>query len=159
LDKDTLESWAAVRRLPQAGWLGLALPRFLMRLPYGKQTTPAENFAFEEFSGAPDHEDYLWANPALACAYLLAEAFAESGWDLRPGEVSEISGLPAHVYRAHGESHLKPCAEALLSEDAAEAILDRGLMPFVSVKGSDTIRLLRFQSIAMPAAPLAGRWG
>ena len=45
LDKDTLESWAAVRRLPQAGWLGLALPRFLMRLPYGKQTAPAETSA------------------------------------------------------------------------------------------------------------------
>ena len=158
LDKDTLESWAAVRRLPQAGWLGLALPRFLMRLPYGKQTAPAETFAFEEFSAGPNHEDYLWANPALACAYLLAEAFSESGWDLRPGEISEISGLPAHVYRADGESHLKPCAEALLSEAAAEAILERGLMPFVSVKGSDAIRLVRFQSIAMPAARLAGRW-
>ena len=102
--------------------------------------------------------DIAWANPAFACAYLLAEAFSESGWDMRPGEISEISGLPAHVYRADGESHLKPCAEALLSEDAAEAILDRGLMPLVSVKGTDAIRLVRFQSIAMPAAPLAGRW-
>lgn len=158
LDRATVEPWAAVRRLPQAGWLGLALPRFLMRLPYGKQTTPAETFAFEEFTIAPNHEDYLWANPALACACLMAEAFAESGWDMRPGEINEISGLPAHVYRADGESHLKPCAEALLSEDAAEAILDRGLMPLVSVKGTDAIRLVRFQSIAMPAAPLAGRW-
>jgi len=158
LDKDTVEAWAAVRRLPQAGWLGLALPRFLMRLPYGKQTTSAEMFAFEEFSAALNHEHYLWANPAFACACLLAEAYSESGWDLRPGEISEISGLPAHVYRADGESHLKPCAEALLSEDAAEAILDRGLMPLVSVRGSDAIRLVRFQSIAIPAAPLAGRW-
>jgi type VI secretion system protein ImpC len=157
-DKETVDSWAAVRRLPQAGWLGLALPRFLMRLPYGKQTTPAEMFAFEEFSAALNHEHYLWANPAFACACLLAEAYSESGWDMRPGEISEISGLPAHVYRADGESHLKPCAEALLSEDAAEAILDRGLMPLVSVKGSDAIRLVRFQSIAIPAAPLAGRW-
>jgi type VI secretion system protein ImpC len=157
-DKETVEAWAAVRRLPQASWLGLALPRFLMRLPYGKQTAPAEKFAFEEFSAAPNHKDYLWANPAFACAYLLAEAFSESGWDMRPGEINEISGLPAHVYRADGESHLKPCAEALLSEDAAEAILDRGLMPLVSFKGSDAIRLVRFQSIAMPATPLAGRW-
>jgi type VI secretion system protein ImpC len=158
LDKETIESWATVRRLPQAGWLGLALPRFIIRLPYGKQTTPTEMFAFEEFSAAPNHEDYLWANPALASACLLAEAFSESGWDMRPGEISEISGLPAHVHRADGESHLKPCAEALLSEDAAEAILDQGLIPFVSVKGTDAIRLVRFQSIAMPAAPLAGRW-
>ncbi len=157
-DNDAVERWAAVRRLPQAAWIGLALPRFLMRLPYGKQTSPAETFAFEEFSAAPSHEDYLWANPAFACAFLLGEAFSESGWEMRPGEIGEISGLPAHVYRADGESHLKPCAEALLTEDAAEAILDRGLMPLMSIKGADTIRMPRFQSIAMPAAPLAGRW-
>src|SRR5262249_9920447 len=158
LDKEAVASWTAVRRLPQAGWLGLGLTRFLMRLPYGKDTAPAETFAFEEFSAAPDHENYLWANPAIACACLLGEAFSESGWDLRPGEINEISGLPAHVYRADGESYLKPCAEALLGPDAAEAILDRGLMPLISMKGSDAVRLVRFQSIALPTAPLAGRW-
>jgi type VI secretion system protein ImpC len=47
---------------------------------------------------------------------------------------------------------------ALLTEDAAEAILDRGLMPLMSIKAADTIRMPRFQSIAMPFAPLAGRW-
>ena len=152
------EGWEALRRLPQAGWLGLALPRFLLRLPYGKQTESTERFAFEEFPGLPQHEGYLWGNPALACAYLLGEAFSESGWDLSPGEINQISGLPAHIYRDDGESHLKPCAEALLSEHAAEAILERGLMPLVSLKGSDSIRLVRFQSLATPPAELSGRW-
>jgi type VI secretion system protein ImpC len=94
----------------------------------------------------------------MACAYLLGEAFTDSGWDLRLGEVSQISGLPAHIYRPDGESHLKPCAEALLSDHAVEAILDRGLMPLLSMKGSDSIRLVRFQSLATPAAALSGRW-
>ena len=154
----TADSWHALRRLPQATWLGLALPRFLLRLPYGKETGATEDFAFEEFGPAPRHEHYLWANAGLACAYLLGEAFSESGWDLRPGEVSEISGLPMHTYRTDGESYLKPCAEALLSEHAAEAILDQGLMPLVSIKGSDAVRLIRFQSIAEPARALSGRW-
>ena len=152
------QRWDALRRLTQATWLGLALPRFLLRLPYGKQTESTEAFAFEEFPAAQRHEDYLWGNPAIACAYLLGEAFSESAWNLRPGEINEISGLPAHVYRADGESQLKPCAEVLLTEDAAEAILDDGLMPLLSTKGSDSVKLLRFQSIAEPLAPLAGRW-
>jgi type VI secretion system protein ImpC len=155
VDKD---SWNALRRLPQATWVGLALPRFLLRLPYGKQTNSTENFAFEEFGNAPRHEDHLWGNAGLACTYLLGEAFSESGWDLRPGEVGEISGLPVYVHRADGESHLKPCAEALLTEQAAEAILDHGLMPLLSIKGSDAIRLIRFQSIAEPVKALSGRW-
>jgi len=95
----------------------------------------------------------------LGCAYLLGEAFSESGWDMRAGQINQISGLPAHIYRADGESHLKPCAEAWLTENAAEAILDRGLMPFLSIRGSDSIRLVRFQSLATPLAPLSGRWG
>jgi type VI secretion system protein ImpC len=64
--------------------------------------------------------------------------------------------LPIHTYRADGEAQIKPCAEAQLSEHAAEAILDHGLMPLVSV--IDAVRLLRFQSIAEPARALAGRW-
>jgi type VI secretion system protein ImpC len=157
-DPEAARSWDALRRLAQATWMGLALPRFLLRLPFGKQTESTEAFEFEEFPAEPRHEDYLWGNPALACAYLLGEAFSESGWRLRPGEINEISGLPAHVYRADGEPQLKPCAEALLTEDAAEAMLDQGLMPLLSTKGSDSVRLLRFQSIAEPVAPLAGRW-
>ncbi|HXA05802.1 MAG TPA: type VI secretion system contractile sheath large subunit [Bryobacteraceae bacterium] len=152
------DAWDALRRLPQASWLGMVLPRFLLRLPYGKQTEATEQFAFEEFSESPVHENYLWGNPTLACAYLLGEAFLESGWEMRPGEISEISGLPAHVYKVDGESYLKPCGEALLGEQAAEAILDRGMMPFISMKGSDAIRLVRFQSIAVPPADLSGRW-
>lgn len=155
VDKD---SWNALRRIPQVTWIGLALPRFLLRLPYGKQTNSTEHFAFEEFGNPPRHEDYLWGNPGLACTYLLGEAFSESGWDLRPGEVGEISGLPLYVHRADGESHLKPCAEALLTEQAAETILDHGLMPLLSIKGSDAIRLIRFQSIAEPVKALSGRW-
>jgi len=152
------ESWNALRRLPQATWVGLAVPRFLLRLPYGKQTVSTDAFAFEEFGNRPRHEDYLWGNAGLACAYLLGEAFSESGWDLRPGEVGEMSGLPLYVHRADGESHLKPCAEALLTEQAAETILDHGLMPLLSIKGSDAIRIIRFQSIAEPLKALSGRW-
>jgi type VI secretion system protein ImpC len=152
------DAWEALRRLPQASWLGMVLPRFLLRLPYGKQTESTERFTFEEFPGSPQHEEYLWGNPALACAYLLGEAFLESGWEMRPGEICEISGLPAHIYKADGEPHLKPCGEALLGEEATGAMLDRGLMPFISMRGSDAIRLVRFQSLATPTADLSGRW-
>jgi type VI secretion system protein ImpC len=66
--------------------------------------------------------------------------------------------MPAHVYREDGESRIKPCAEALLTEKAAAAILDNGIMPLLSLKDRDVVRLLRFQSLADPSAPLEGRW-
>jgi type VI secretion system protein ImpC len=148
-----------LRRGPAARWMGLALPRFLLRLPYGKDTDATERFAFEEMPSPPEHERYLWSNPAIACAYLLGEAFSQYGWELRPGAIREIGGLPAHVCRRDGEPELKPCAEVLLTEDAAEFLLEQGFMPLVSIKRTDRVRLVRFQSVAEPLAPLAGRWG
>ena len=106
----------------------------------------------------PAHEDYLWGNPVFACALLLAQSFNEHGWQMRPGMHSQIDGLPLHLYQREGESELKPCAEALLTEEGAERIMDNGLMPLESLKGRDAIRLVRFQSITDPPQVLAGRW-
>lgn len=155
---DAGAAWQALRRTTEAEWVGLALPRFLLRLPYGAATDSTEAFDFEETSGAPVHEEYLWGNPVFACLDLLGRGFSHYGWQFRPDAFREVEGLPAHVYRENGESALKPCAEALLTDAAAEAIADKGLMTWLSMKGGDRIRLLRFQSIAEPATALPGRW-
>ena len=62
------------------------------------------------------------------------------------------------MYEVDGEKRLKPCAELLMTESDAEWILEQGLMPLVSFRNEDVARLLRFQSIAEPLAPLSGRW-
>jgi len=157
-EADDSAAWAGLRQLPEAGYLGLALPRFLLRLPYGATTDPVESFSFEEMPNSPAHEDYLWGNPAFACALLLAQSFSDNGWQMRPGAHSELDGLPLHVYKRDGDSELKPCAEALLTERAAGKILELGPMPLVWLKGQDAVRLVRFQSMAEPLAALAGRW-
>jgi type VI secretion system protein ImpC len=150
--------WVELRHRAEAGAVGLALPRFLLRLPYGKKTSPLEAFDFEEFSGTPVHEDYLWGNPAFAVALLLGQSFGEAGWEMRPGTVAEIDKLPLHVYQSDGESVPKPCAEVMLTEEAVERMVEEGLIPLVSFKGRDVVRVARFQSIAEPLRGLAGRW-
>lgn len=157
-DTDTSEAWTALRELPEARSVGLVLPRFLLRLPYGRKTSPVEAFDFEEMPDGPSHEDYLWGNPAFACALLLAQSFGEYGWEMGANLISEIDKLPLHAYEYNGESVLTPCAEALLTEDSAERILENGLMPLLSWKGKDAVRLGRFQSLANPLHRLIGRW-
>ncbi len=157
-DAEGSRIWEGLRKLPEASYLGLAIPRFLLRLPYGAETDPIEDFAFEEMEGSSLHDHYLWGNPSFACVYLLAQAFSTYGWDLRPGILQEIEGLPLHVYKEEGESLIKPCAEVVLTERAAEAILEKGFMPLLSFKNQDTVRLARFQSISDPPTHLAGRW-
>jgi type VI secretion system protein ImpC len=157
-EAESQQTWDALRMMPEAQYLGLALPRFLLRLPYGADTDPVEGFAFEEMPGASIHDQYLWANPCFAFVCLLAQAFRSYGWQLRPGSIQEIGNLPLHVYREEGESRTKPCAETLLTQEAAEAILEKGIMPLLSFKNRDMVRLARFQSVAAPPAYLRGRW-
>jgi type VI secretion system protein ImpC len=157
-ERTTDPDWEAFRRSENARYVGLALPRLLLRLPYGAETEPGELFPLEEMGPASSHEDYLWGNPAIGCALLLAASFASSGWAMRPGEHLDIDALPLHLIREDGETTAKPCAEALLTERAALRLLDNGLMPLVSLKARDAVRLVRFQSVAHPIASLAGRW-
>jgi len=152
-------AWDALRRIPEAGYLGLALPRFLLRLPYGEKTEPLESFPFEEMPDASVHDHYLWGNPAWASACLLGRAFLENGWSFLPGQVVELDGMPLHIYKEDGESVAKPCAEVALTEKAAERILDKGLLLLLSYRNQDVIRLARFQSLADPPTNLGGRWG
>jgi type VI secretion system protein ImpC len=153
-----LPLWDALRREPQAAWLGLALPRFLLRLPYGAESEPCEDFAFEELSAPTRHDQLLWGNPAFACALLLGQSFSAGGWAAIP-QRQEIDHLPLHLYRdAGGDTVARPCGEALLTERAADLLLDKGLMPLASLKGSDAVRLVRFQSIRHPLTALQGPW-
>ena len=153
--QDALQS---LRKQPEAAYIGLALPRFLLRVPYGKETAPVDRFDFEEMGETPAHEDYLWGDAALFCIRLLGRSFSRDGWDFRPGRHLEIQGHPLHVYREDGAAVAKPCAEVLLTERAALRIMDKGIMPLLSIKNQDGVRLGRFQSLADPPTRLAGRW-
>jgi type VI secretion system protein ImpC len=150
--------WNALRRSPVAPWLGLAMPRLLVRMPYGKESDPVDAFDFEELSAVPEHDAYLWGNPAMACALLIGRAFLAKGWAMQPGDERNIGDLPAHVFVQDGAKVLKAGAELYLGERTGEAMLARGVMPFLSLRNRNAARLLRFQSLADPARPLAGAW-
>jgi type VI secretion system protein ImpC len=153
-DDDGTERWRALRRSQLAPHIGLVIPRFLLRLPYGKTTSSIETFAFEEMPVSA-HQDYLWANGAFAAAFLIAAAYDPEDPQWKRRIQRRIDGLPLHVYQEDGESIAKPCAEIWMTEHDAEALLDVGYMPLASLKEQDGILLVRFQSISHPPANLS----
>jgi type VI secretion system protein ImpC len=88
----------------------------------------------------------------------MGRAFNESGWDLRPGEVRQLDGMPYHSFQADGEMQSQPCAEVILTDHQVEFIQEHGLMALSAMRNRDVMMLVRFQSIAQPLAALAGRW-
>jgi type VI secretion system ImpC/EvpB family protein len=158
LPAEVHEAWQTLRELPETAYLGLALPRFLLRQPYGKDSDPIEAFPFEELPADPPHESYLWGNPAVVCGYFLAQAFQAEGWAMHAAGYGELGELPVHKFKREGEMTTKSCAEAWLSERVAEALRRKGLMPLLSIKGRDAVRVAGMQSLRSPTSPLAGRW-
>ena len=151
-------SWEQFRRSGATPFLGLALPRFLARMPYGRDGETCEEIEFEELTNPPRHEDYLWANAAYLVALLLAESFMEHGAEMHPGTHQNVDGLPLHIFHVDGVAYAQPCAESVMTERMATRIIESGLMPLASLKETDTVRLVRFQSVALPQTRLAGRW-
>lgn len=155
LDAESQQRWQMLRRSTLAPWIGLAAPRLLLRLPYGKGKDPITAFAFEEFAGASAHETFLWGHASVVLALLIGRGFSASGWAFEPDDERDIDDLPAFTILRDGDMELQACAEQYLGEQSAQALLDAGLMPLLSHKNRNAVTLMRFQSLAEPAAALA----
>jgi type VI secretion system protein ImpC len=155
LSSEAEEEFSTLRSSPEASWIGASLPRFILRDPYTKASVDA--FPFEEMSTPPDHSDYLWGNAAVAVTFLVGDSFTQDGWDVQLRNTL-IGSLPVHSWKHDGDVQTTPCAECWMTERLADRFLTRGIMPLASVKHSDSVRLIRLQSIANPAARLRARW-
>jgi type VI secretion system protein ImpC len=149
---DMGEHWSELQRVPEADHLALALPRFLLRLPYGAKTRKIDSFAFEEMpdvlkGSAPKHAEYLWGHPALAVLTVLARA-AEDG-----DENLDLRGLPVHNYQQDGEWTMTPCAEVWMTEQHVRALIEMGMIPLVSFRDQDRVRLAGLRAITGAAMP------
>jgi type VI secretion system protein ImpC len=154
---DAAAAWTALRASAMAPSIGLVFPRLLLRAPYGSGGEATETFAFEEL--VAEHEDFVWGNGAIAGALHIGRAFAADGWEMNPDQAADIEDLPAYLRdAAGGHKELLPCAEAHLGDRAAQALLDAGVMPLLSHKQRNAVRLPRLASIARPASALQGAW-
>nr|MDA8249955.1 type VI secretion system contractile sheath large subunit [Rhodospirillales bacterium] len=151
------DAWTALQALPAAAYLGLAAPRFLLRMPYGRKTDPIDAFAFEEFTRQEGLAGMLWGHPALLPALLLAESFARQGARLKPGTIMTANDMPYYVYTGpDGEQVALPCTERLWTERQAAQVGSYRVMPLVTLRGRPEVRLGGFASLA--GTPLAGFW-
>lgn len=158
-DSDAAKLWFALRGQAESQYLGMTIPRFLARLPYGAETDPSETFAFEEFDGEPAHDQYCWANACFVSALLHAQSYSECGWKgMGRRLMQDADGLPVHVYKSNGETIYKPCAEIQMTDNGAEKLMEFGLTPLVSYRATDRIKIARHQSIADPVTALRGEW-
>ncbi len=152
-----VEAWDTLRAMPEAGHVGLASPRFLLRRPYGAKSEPIYEFDFEEFTESEGLRGMLWANPAVLVTILLARSFKQNGKAMNLGSVMSLGGIPYHfVNDRYGDQVALPCTERNITLAKHEHSVQRGYMPVLSVKGRDEIRLGSFNSVA--GQEILGPW-
>lgn len=142
--------WKSFRESEDSRYVGLTLPHVLMRLPYGPDTVPVENFNFKEDVDGTDHSKYLWGNAAYAMGARLTDAFAKYGWTAAIRGVEgggRVDGLPTHTFRTdEGEIALKCPTEIAITDRREKELSDLGFIPLVHCKGTDFAAFFGAQS-------------
>lgn len=150
-------AWDALRALPEASFVALTVPRFLLRTPYGSKTEPIESFAFEEFDAHVGLKALLWGNSAILAAVLLAEEFQRQGHRLKLGRILSMDELPCFFYVDSDSDQIAlPCTERLLTERKSTHVSQQNFIPVLAIKNRPEVRLAGFRSLA--GNDLAGPW-
>ena len=148
-------SWRSLRESDDAKYLGLAMPRFLSRLPYGATTEPVEEFDFEEDTEAADSSKYTWSNAAYAMATNINRSFKLYGWCSQIRGIESggaVEGLPVHTFPTDDGGVDMKCPTEIAISDRREAELAKsGFMPLIHKKNSDFAAFIGAQSLHKPA--------
>ncbi len=146
--------WRALRSAEDSRYLGLCLPRMLTRLPYGPETDPVEDFAFQEMVEGADVSRYAWTNSAFALAANIARSFSLYGWctrfhGLETGGI--VEDLPVlHFATADGDVDTRCCTEIALNERREAELSRLGFITLVHRKNTGLAAFISAHSLQKP---------
>ena len=143
--------WRGLRDSDEARNVGLCMPRFMLRTPYGEDN-PIREFDYQE-NAAGDKSRYVWGNAALAFAGRLTESFASFRWCpniIGPTAGGAVKDLPVHAVDMDGQENLVGPVEAPVSDRREYELSEMGFIPLTLRKGSDNAAFFSANSIQKP---------
>jgi type VI secretion system protein ImpC len=149
-----LIKWRSFQQTEDSRYVTLVLPHILLRLPYGPETSPVDEFNLVEDVDGRDHKKYLWGNAAYALGQRITNAFALYGWCAAIRGVEGggmVSGLPTHTFKTdEGDIALK-CPTEIAITDRREKELDTlGFVALCHCKGTDYAAFFGGQTTQKP---------
>jgi type VI secretion system protein ImpC len=153
-DSTEYAKWKSFRQGEDSRYVALCLPRTLGRLPYGKETKPIDEFAYEEHVDGTDHSKYMWMNAAYSLGTCMTNSFSLYGMCVAMRGVEGgglIEGLPTHnFYTDEGDLALKCPTEVPITDRREKELADLGFVPLVHCKGTDYAAFFSVQSCQKP---------
>ena len=130
------QRWQGLRDADDMRFIGLVLPRILMRPPYAYDPGRIDGFRFAEATHDTSGATHLWGNAAFAFGSVVLRAFAANGWfaDLRGAPRDEIRGglvtdltVTSFATDTPGIA-IKPSVEYQMSESQERELADLGFI-------------------------------
>ncbi|HEY6345542.1 MAG TPA: type VI secretion system contractile sheath large subunit [Bryobacteraceae bacterium] len=153
-DNDLYVQWRDFRKSDDSKYVGLCLPHILLRLPYGKDTAPVEEFDFEEKVDGRDHKKYLWGNAAYALGARITDAFDRHEWCAAIRGVEGgglVEGLPYHTFTTDDGLADAKCPTEIAITDRREYEFSKlGFIPLCHYKGTTNAVFMAEQSANQP---------
>lgn len=126
--------WLSFRAKTDTQFVGLVLPRILMRLPYRKTPGSFRGLFFYEHCEVLEH--YCWGNAAYGFAAILIREFAAVGWfgHIRGVPRNQIGGglltsLPCDSFESDAEDIApKPVTEVIVTDRRERELAELGLI-------------------------------
>jgi type VI secretion system protein ImpC len=144
--------WKSFRESEDSRYFALAMPRFMLRTPYGPETTPVKAFNYEESSEGKT-DNYLWGNASFALASRLTDSFAKYRWCpniIGPQSGGAVEELPVHTFEAMGQLQSKIPTEVLISDRKEYELAEQGFIALTMRKGSDNAAFFSANSVQKP---------
>lgn len=144
--------WKSFRESEDARYVGLTLPKFLLRLPYGPDTRPTKDFNYKE-TVTSSNADFCWGNTAFALATKLTDSFAKYRWCaniIGPQGGGAVEDLPLYQYEAMGVTQTKIPTQVLISERREFELAEQGFIAMTMRKGSDNAAFFSANSCQAP---------
>ena len=152
--------WRSLRDKPDSRFLGLTLPRVLVRLPYTQGPGSYKGVYFDEHTAGPDSRNYLWGNACYAFAGILIRESAKIGW------FGHIRGVPRNyvagglvttlpVDEFHTDSNgiaFKPVTDVIITDAVEKELSDLGFIPLCQCYNAPFAAFYNNQSIQQPKA-------
>jgi len=148
-------AWTRFRTRPEAAWLGLTFPRFLLREPHGKAHRRGRVLDFRETTTS--HTHLLWGLGPFLPAALLAQGFAAEGWGFPPENHLDVGGMPLGELQEDLGGSLSP-VELSLSPGEVQMLMETGLMPLLGFPERAGIRMGGIHSVSASESSLAAWW-
>lgn len=143
--------WRAFRESDDSRNIGLTVPRFMLRQPYGEEN-PVKSFSYTETVDG-SNENFLWGNASYAMAVNLTRSFAQFRWCpniIGPQSGGMIEDLPIYKYSEHGETKIKSPTEVSLSDRKEFELAEQGFIGLIVRKGSDNATFFSANSAQKP---------